>query len=329
MKKGHGLHVILLGVVTFVVGCSSNSEPKVIADPSPAKLEGTPAKINDVPSPSGATGEPAPPKPAPPARVSNRPANPDGQVFIVEYHHVAEGKGDMFRSPADFRKDLERLHKLGFRPCTVSDYLKGEFPIPPGASPAVFTFDDSNPSQLQLLPDGTVDPTCAVGIWQAFAAEHPDFPVRATFYVLPDVMFGQPKMRTAKLELLSKLGCELGSHTMSHPILKRLSEDKVKEELSGAIDRLEAMGESSPVSIALPFGISPRNAELLRGFERKGKRYEMKAALLVGANPAPSPTNPKLNRYRIPRIQAYPGPYGLDYWLKELDKGNVKLYIQS
>lgn len=243
---------------------------------------------------------------------------------MVEYHHVREGKGDMFRTPEQFRSDLERLYNLGFRPCTVSDYLDDKFPIPPGASPAVFTFDDSNPSQLQLLPDGSVDPKCAVGIWSEFAKTHPDFPVRATFYVLPHLMFGQSKMTEQKLAVLKSLGCELGSHTVTHPKLKRLSDEKVKEELAGAIDYLEKVGVPQPVSIALPFGISPKNKALLQAFDFKGKRYAMRAAFLVGSEPAPAPTDPKLNLYRIPRIQAYGGDYGLDYWLNRLEKGQVK-----
>jgi len=261
--------------------------------------------------------------------VTNRPANPNGAVFIVEYHHIRKGRGDMFRTPEEFRADLQRLYDLGFRPCTVSDYLDGKFPIPPGASPAVSTFDDSNPSQLQMAKDGSVDPNCAIGVWMDFAKTHPDFPVRATFYVLPDVLWAQPALRERKIALLKELGCELGVHTVTHPILRKLSDDKVKEELAIANDRLEAFGTSMPPSVALPFGVSPKNRELLKGFSFKGKPYRFKAALLVGANPALSPSDPHLNRYRIPRIQAYGGPYGLDYWLDHLKKGAVRLYVQG
>lgn len=313
-KRRHGSHAIVLAAAILMFGC--RNEPTPTPPTTVTKSETNPKSVPEVT-----------PTPQPTARVTDRDANPDGQVFVVEYHHVAEGKGDMFRTPTDFRKDLERLHKLGFRPCTVTDYLENKFPNPPGSSPAVFTFDDSNPSQLQLLPDGTVDPKCAVGIWMDFAKTHPDFPVRATFYVLPDVMFGQPKLKAQKIAKLKELGCELGSHTVSHPILKRLPDEKVKEELAGAIDHLEEMGTPSPVSIALPFGVSPKNKALLKEFTRGGKTYQMKAAFLVGANPAPSPTSPKLNRYRIPRIQAYGGPYGLPYWLDRFEKGEVKVLV--
>jgi hypothetical protein len=317
--RGHGSHAIVLVVALLSAACGRDNDAKTTPEAAPV------AKTT---APPPSAPETTTPKPPPAARVTNRVTNEKGQVLVVEYHHIAKGKGDMFRTPEEFRGDLERLYKMGFRPCTVTDYLDGKFPIPPGASPAVFTFDDSNPSQFQMKDDGTVDPNCAIGIWMDFAKTHPDFPVRGTFYVLPDVMWAQPKMRERKVAMLKELGCEMGSHTVTHPILKRLSDEKVKEELAGAIDHLEKMGTPSPVSIALPFGVSPKNTALLREFEHGGKTYRMKAAFLVGANPAPAPTNPKLNRYRIPRIQAYNGPYGLGYWLDRVEKGEVKPFVQ-
>lgn len=269
---------------------------------------------------------PAPPAPTPPQRATDRKPNPNGKVFVVEYHHIDTGKGEMYRSPEEFKGDLERLYKLGFRPCTVSQYLDDKMEMPPGATPAVFTFDDSNPSQLQMNEDGTVKPDCAVGIWMEFAKTHPDFPVRATFYVLP-VMFGQPKLREKKLALLRELGCELGNHTVNHLKLKRLSDEKVKQELAVATDDLEKMGEKLPVSIALPYGMSPKNRALLKGFDYKGKKYTFKAVFLVGSNPAPAPTDPKLDRFRIPRIQAYNGELSLTKWLDQYEKGHVKVYV--
>ena len=264
---------------------------------------------------------------SPMRRVSNREPNLKGRVFVVEYHHVAEGVGDYFRSPKAFRFDLKRLYDRGFRPCTVSEYLSGNYPMGPGATPVVFTFDDSHPDQLQLLPDGSVDPNCAVGIWMDFAKTHPDFPVKATFYVIPDTFFGQSRFRDKKIAILKSLGSELGSHTLTHPFLRRVPDLKVKKELAGAIDRLEAMGAELPVSLALPYGSSPKNRSLLKMFKFRGKIYRTKATFLAGANPAPVPGTPGFDAQRIPRIQAYGGPYGLAYWLKLADEGQVNLYV--
>jgi Polysaccharide deacetylase len=260
------------------------------------------------------------------APVRRRP-NVMGKVFVAEYHHIRAGKGDMVRPPSEFRHDLERLYRDGFRPCTVSQYLADRMMLPSGTSPVVMTFDDANPSQFQLKKDGSVDPNCAVGIWQAFAQKHPDFPVRATFYVLPKVMWGQPAFRSKKVSLLRGWGCELGNHTVSHPILKRLTDDQVRKELADASDALQKWGEPLPPSLALPFGISPRNKGLTHEFSYHGRSYSFSGMFLVGAEPSRSPRDPKLDRFRIPRIQGYSGPNGLNQWLGRFEKGEIKTYV--
>lgn len=228
----------------------------------------------------------------------------------------------MFRSAAKFRRDLQRLHKMGFRPVTATEYLTGTMNLPPGASPVVMTFDDSPETQFALEPDGSLDPNCAVGIWGEFTKSHPDFPVRATFFVLPDAMFGPKKHVAKKIAMLKEWGCEIANHTVTHRSLRSLSASAVREEISGAIERLEAYGEDGPHPLALPMGISPRDRTLL-------DRPDTSGVFLVGAGPAPAP-GPKLDavRTRIPRIQAYDGPLSLDEWLDLAAKGRVKLYVE-
>jgi hypothetical protein len=233
----------------------------------------------------------------------------------------------MFRSVDRFKGDLERLYGMGFRPETVTDFLAGSKELPRGASPAVFTFDDSNPDQVKLNPDGSVAADCFLGIWLDFAKTHPDFPVRATFFVLPDTMWGQKKMLPQKLQLLHQLGCELGNHTMTHPILRKLSDEQAEYEIGEAELRLSKLGVPIPASLALPFGVSPRNRSILEGFPYLGTHIAPKAVFLVGANPALPVTNPKFNRLRIPRIQACEGPFGITYWLDKASKGQVKLFV--
>lgn len=260
-------------------------------------------------------------------RVSDRPANLKGGVPIIMYHHILDRKGRMFRTRKDFRADLDHLYKLGFRPVTFSEYLNDKMDLPPGASPVVLTFDDSNPSQLQLRKDGSVDPDCAIGIWEDFAKDHPDFPVHGTFYVLPDTMWGQPEMLKQKLQIVRDLGSELGNHTVTHPILRNLKKDRVEREIAVATDDLVKMGVPLPISLALPYGSSPRDRSVLKGFTYQGKKYAPSATLLVGAGPAPAPTDPKLRKTGIPRILAYGGDLGIDYWLKMVEKGKMHPYV--
>lgn len=245
----------------------------------------------------------------------------------MEYHRVQKKEARWDRSVDRFKADLERLYRMGFRPVTLTQYLDDKMDLPPGASPVVFTWDDSDPTQFRLLEDGSIDPDSGIGIWKAFAEKHPDFPVRGNFYILPQALWGQPGQVDRKLEMMKEWGCEIGSHTWSHANLKKLSAEAAKEELAKAIDFIESKGFEC-TSIALPYGISPQDASLIRSFEHKGKKYGHRAALLVGANPAPSPKSEKLDPYRLPRIQSIEGDFGITYWLDKVEAGDVKPYVE-
>ncbi len=261
-------------------------------------------------------------------RVSDRPGNRDGSVLIVEYHKIAKEEARWDRSINRFKSDLERLYKAGFRPVTLGQYLDNKMDLAPGASPVVFTWDDSHPSQFKLRDDGSLDPDCGLGIWEAFAKEHPDFPIKATFYILPDSgPWGQRNLVDKKFEMLKAWGCEVGSHTITHRQLSKIPEAEVKKELSAAIDYIESKGFSCD-SVALPYGISPKNKALLKSFTLNGKTYSHRAALLVGANPAPAPTSEKRDLLRLPRIQSIEGDYGLTYWLGKVEEGEVDPFVQ-
>jgi hypothetical protein len=259
-------------------------------------------------------------------RVSNRPGNTDGVVFVAMYHRVMPEEGSYTRSVEGFRRDLQRLYDMGFRPVTVGEYIDDKMDLPPGASPVVMTWDDSTENQFRYLPGGSIDPTCAVGMWMEFAKTHPDFPVKGSFYVNANGPFegDGPK----KVKQLLDWGCEVDSHSMTHEYLSRVDDKTVKQELGGMQDYLRRLGVKNPRVMCLPFGLRPKNRNLLRSFEWNGKTYTHQAALLVGSNPAPSPKDPKRDLYAIPRIQAYDGEMGLTYWLDEVEKGSVKLYVQ-
>ncbi len=304
--------------MALITGCGQGLE-KVSKS---SEMSSAPAKATPNTTPNSAKDSLSSGKP-----VSDRSANPKGSVFILEYHHLGISKDTMFRSPDQFKGDLERLYKMGFRPETVNDYLKGSTELAKGASPAVFTFDDSNPDQVKLNPDGSLASDCFLGIWQDFTKTHPDFPIRATFFVLPDTMWGQRKMLSAKLDLLRKLGCELANHTMTHPVLRKLTDEKAEYEIGEAEMRLEKLGVAAPASLALPFGVSPHNKGILSGFDYQGKHIAPKAVFLVGANPAPPVSSPKFNGLRVPRIQACEGPFGITYWLDQVDSNKVKLFV--
>lgn len=260
-------------------------------------------------------------------RISTRRPNQLGKVMVLMYHHIGESEKFMFRSVANFRNDLERLYAMHYRPVTMEEFITGTMPLAPGASPVVFTFDDGHRDQFNVLDDGTVDPKCFVGVWLDFAKTHPDFPVRATFYVNKNP-WNQPKWLDRKAQMLKQWGSEVGSHTWTHPNMRKLSDDQVKKEMALCYDLVEKMG-FKPNAFAYPFGNEPRNMKLVTdGFSYNGKFYKHTNAVLAGASPSVPIEDSKFSPYRIQRVQAFPGSGGIDYYLGLVQQGKSAPYVQ-
>ena len=101
MKSAQSHPIFALAILTVIVvaGCSQPQSETAGNVTTPVKSPGT---------------SPAPEK-VPLKRVSDRPGNPDGAVFIAEYHHIRTGKTTMERPVEAFRADLERLKSGGAR----------------------------------------------------------------------------------------------------------------------------------------------------------------------------------------------------------------------
>jgi peptidoglycan/xylan/chitin deacetylase (PgdA/CDA1 family) len=222
---------------------------------------------------------------------------------------------------------LERLYRLGYRPVTLLEFTDGRMNLPPGASPVVMTFDDAHPNQFYFLKDGSIDPNSAVGIWREFERLHPDFPLKATWFVVPKMAFGQPKSFGRKIKLLREWGSEIAVHTMTHCNLGEKSDDRVKTEFGHCAKILKGYGVEAK-TIAYPYGVPPKNRVLAKEFLWNGRRYKFSAAVLAGSGPAPSPNSGRYRPFAMPRIQAINGDYGIHYWLNRAKSGEVKVYVQ-
>ena len=243
------------------------------------------------------------------------------------YHHIANGKGAMYRSPEKFERDLENLYKMGFRPVTMTEYVQNKMKLAPGASPVVMTFDDAHPNQFKFLKDGSVDPKSGVGIWMKFAKTHPDFPVKGTWYVLPN-LWGQEKFKEKKIKMLLDMGSEIGNHTVHHKDLKKQSDEQVKAEIGKMNLLLQKLGIGKDMPFAPPYGSYPRNLKLVQKFSYAGKTIEHSSACLAGSCPGPSPEDKKhFNPYKIPRLHGNGRELGIDDWLNMVKKGQCKVYV--
>ncbi len=235
-----------------------------------------------------------------------------GKVLILEYHLIEPGTGEWVRTAQDFRRDLDLLYRSGYRAVALSDYIQGKIDIPAGTHPVIFTFDDSSPGQFRYLVQNgkkEIDPDCAVGMLMDFKKHHPDFGMHATFFVLPGAkephkLFGQPEFETEKLKELVALGFEIGNHTLWHANLKKYSDAVVKKQLGAAIEAIQAAVPGYNVhTLALPFGVYPKDINLAIRGSYKDISYHNDAILEVSGPPAPSPFNTRCDFFHLPRIQ--------------------------
>jgi peptidoglycan/xylan/chitin deacetylase (PgdA/CDA1 family) len=247
---------------------------------------------------------------------------------VLEYHLIGERDNRWARSWQRFGRDLEMLHARGYRPITVKQLVRGDIDVAPGLSPVVITFDDASPGQFRYLegPNGelTIDPTSAVGIWNAFAARNPEWRGRGVFCVLPaategHAFFGDKGIqgqksgwRLHKVRWLIENGFEVCNHTLWHANLSRMSDTVVQEQIARAQMAVDSAKHGySVTSFALPLGIWPKRRELLRSGEWKDSksgriiRYNIDAVLMVAGGPARSPHDTLFNPMSIPRVQVF------------------------
>jgi len=278
------------------------------------------------------TAQPANPTPTPIDRPAPQPSLSLGQVMVLEYHLIGPEDNELQRTPAGFRRDLERLHTLGYTPANVIDLNRGFPDLPAGKKPVVLTFDDSDISQFRYLSDGSLDPDSAVGMLYAFHQQHPDtWPLKGTFYVLQDVdaperiLFGQPAWAEQKLRWLVKQGFEVGSHTISHFDLALGTAAEVQWQLAASQRQLEARLPGYDVrSLSVPFGSYPLDRTLLAAGLWAGEPYRYATTVMAWGGPAPSPYSPEFDPYHIPRIVVTEAQ--LDYWLSYFEQSPGRYY---
>jgi peptidoglycan/xylan/chitin deacetylase (PgdA/CDA1 family) len=270
----------------------------------------------------------ASPRPVPEATGMPRLSLPNemGRIPILEYHSIgaepeyepgaqALRKGMMVR-PATLRAQLHQMYAAGWYPVNMRDMLDAHVAVPAGRIPVVLTFDDARPSQFLYRKHGEIDPDSAVGILEAFHREHPDWPRRATFYVLPEsqwngVPFGQDGLEAKKLRFLVAAGYEVANHTTTHHMLRSMRAAQLRWEMANCQRYVRNLAPGATMdTMALPYGIGPRNAKLwsvLMDGQQGGTRYHNRCILLANGGPAYAPTDCRYNASRIPRIVSFPG----------------------
>jgi hypothetical protein len=278
------------------------------------------------------------------AVFSPRTPNELGRIPILMYHSVggeAEFSGGPLYdkhglniAPQTLRTQLTQMYQAGWYPVNMRDILTARIAIPKGKTPVVLTFDDARPSQFRYLPNGRIDPNCAVGILEAFHQTHPDWPRRATFYVLPEssyngVPFDQDGLETKKLRFLWRQGYELGNHTTSHRSLADLDAPTLRWEMAFTTQYFHRqIPQATLETMALPYGIAPRNPHLwkyLLDGDQGRTHYHNRCILLAKGGPAFAPADKRFDPRRIPRVEAAPGE--IEQWLAPAQ--SATLYVSD
>ena len=275
-------------------------------------------------------------KPAAPAltteELTRLGVNEMGQFPILEYHDIKAGRTKLFRSPRAFRRDLERLYAENYRPISFQDYLDNHINVPAGMTPVILTFDDARESQFRYRKDGSLDPDCAIGILQEFARTHPDFPVKATFFVLTEWGFGNHRQTAQKFQALRAMGCDLQNHTYNHHYFGHMEDGAIVREIAQGKQSVEQMVPGAVVNIlALPGGQHPRSKheDILKTGESGGIHYANRAVIDAWGGPAYAPISRKFNPFRIPRIEPIEDGDGLTHWLDYLKAHPKTRYISD
>jgi hypothetical protein len=275
-----------------------------------------------------------------PERAKLIGANEMGLVLVIAYSKISSDATDSgVRTPDQLRDDLALLESEGFYPINISDLATGYIDIPAGKSPVAVTFDGSSPGQYRILEDGTIDPTCAVGIIQTLV-EGGYWQSKATFFCLLDVvpseneLFGQPERKKEKLRNLVDWGYEIGSNTTSALDLSGATETAITKELATSqISLSDLIGSDYGVSsLALPRGRFPRNRSLLASgawnkSDTEKLTYTYKAVVSLDETPCASPYSTNFTAMNIPRVQV--AGENLSIAIDELRARKDLLYISD
>lgn len=214
---------------------------------------------------------------------------------ILMYHSISTGRAPLCLTPECFREQLRVLAELGMRGVSLAEGVKGG-----PHNQVVLTFDDGYRDLLQV-----VAPELAIRGWTATVFLAPQCTERGWC----DADSPAPLLNWAAAAELVRAGWEIGSHSLTHRDLTRLSESEVVTELRDSRSRLEDRLQTAVTSFAAPFGRATRR---VRAIAAQHYRRAVSTRLAV----ATSADDP----YDLPRLEMW---YFQDpaRWRAHLDGG--------
>lgn len=196
---------------------------------------------------------------------------PANGLPVLMYHKVGvppEGSRlkKLWVSVSEFRWQLGYLKRRGYEPLTlrqVADKMEEGIALPPNG--VVITFDDGYRNNFEN----------ALPVLQEFGFPATIFIVvnavgLDNFWHDPATETRLPMLGWKEIGSLQEAGWDIGSHTLAHPRLTRLSLDDAKKEI---VHSRRILGEKlglPPVSFAHPYGDGADNREIRRLIQEAG-----------------------------------------------------------
>lgn len=367
------LTILALPLLAGCVGSSTDDETISWQD-TPPTVAPTPAPTEELtglggatgPLPTAQSGQEAPRQSThdttallSPDQLKQYQPNELGVIPVLEYHYITtnpEEEAQFIRMADDMRADLAWLYANNFYIVPLSDVVDNTIAVPPGKHPVALTFDDGTSSQFAYLEDANgqivkdangepvIDPDTAVGILEAFYAEHPDAGSGAHFAPLIFNGFAEPDhpdqmpLFDQKVKWMVDHGYEIGNHTWQHTNLTDIPTDEFMMTVAEPQIYMNNLlgdhpGNASDI-LTLPYGTTPDNdlhpdqRQMFRnGFSYNGQDIFFRGALLVGAHPANPPSHVDYDKLWIPRIQMFDET--VEFWFGMFERGEVILYTSD
>jgi peptidoglycan/xylan/chitin deacetylase (PgdA/CDA1 family) len=288
--------------------------------------------------------QPEPPKKKEPPVIDLLAVQPNevGRIPIVMYHDIgAPGELDSLglNIPLSrFRSQLDKMREAGWYPVTMRDVALGHIDVPAGKTPVVLTFDDGRATQFRITPSATIDPNCAVAILEDYAKQHPDFPFKATFYLIgKQTPFLQKESVAWKVKYLLDRGCEISNHSQTHRYMNEnrggwVTAAGIQKEIASCIRAIREIDPRATMdTYCMPGGGYPNNKSLwkhLKSGSEGGTAYENLVVLKAWGGPSLAPTHAKYDSIQVDRIgvmESY-----LESQIAELQSGKeMKPYVSD
>jgi peptidoglycan/xylan/chitin deacetylase (PgdA/CDA1 family) len=260
------------------------------------------------------------------------------------YHAFTQNEAyldDWTVTPDLFRQQLQWLYDRDFYILSMADLISNKISVPAGKHPVVLTFDDSSSGQFRLLENDTgefsPDPVTAVGIMEAFFADHPDFGRGGFFAVVPTKCFSYDDEVTTceeRLTWLAEHGYEIGNHTWWHQNLGDVSDETFRSQVGDAklwIDERVPDHANRSTILVMPSGEYPAHAwqfdMLVTGFPWKGHTVQMTGVLSASGGPSVSPSSVAWDPWAIARVNTDNAILG--HWQEQIDTGGMTLYTSD